>query len=362
MMKKSFLFLLLCLSAICGATATPVVNATNANAVTVDGVNVGVLQDAVANYPSLTGTITSSWTSGIPTDPVKKYPYFLAAYKAGILSGTFAITYTQNTVALTTGTSSTAALNQALQNWFGRNINPAINSVAALDYPTTNVSMRGVKRIVVFGDSIGQGYQGGTIATGTSAIGVVASGTVTVWNGSAVNNGSGSGEMDAYLCEHFANWATIPRINNCRGATNVNSGSPSLMSFYAASQQPYKPIAGERVYLFDIAGSTDLILNSRTATQLIADQTTAIAQFHADGFYVLLFTLPNAGSYSGSPATYRTTYNAWVTSGTSGADDYVDIDAVMTSGTLMAPSGGPHFNDYGYSVGATQINTHIPNP
>lgn len=299
--------------------------ATNPSAVTIDGLVVGVIADARANYVSQQSAIDTSFNAGIPSSAVLKFPYLLAGYNAGV------------TVAL-------ATLNQACQAWFGR----AGNDAASYPYVATGVSLRWVKRILCTGDSL-------VVGIGSTAPQAVPGGT----------------DFPTYLCEHYAGWAAIPRINQGHGSTGIGSGSNNLTTRIPTDITPYKPTsAGEKVVLIMWTGATDIYTNGRTGAQLLTDTTAYITAIRALGtFYIVLCNQPNPyssggisnGYWSASNNTQFGAYNTGISG--CGADLVVDLATSMSFVSAYANSGNlPHFSDAGYAKAADLINTALSNP
>lgn len=300
---------------------------TNYKSVTVDGLRAGIINDVWLNYSASQAAITTAYNASIPSPALTKYPYLLAGYQSGI------------SVTLPT-------LNQALQNWFGRSGVDAASYI----YTPTYVSMKGVKRLIITGDSLGVGIGGTSYQT-------VPGGT----------------DFPTVLCEGNANWAQVARVNQSHGSVPIGpSNVNSLLQKYTAEIQPYRPVGTERGILLMWTGATDFYQALRTGAAVITDTTTYVTMAHADGFYVVLCKQPQpykAGGSGGDPNGYwtptvKTGFDYFNTNIAScGADLIVDLPTTMSLVSGYWNSANlPHPNDAGYAVAAGLVNTALSNP
>jgi hypothetical protein len=312
-----FLFVLTTLAAMAQTvTNTSAVMVTDTNG---HAVNAGIVQDAYANYPSLQTNIASSFTSNAPTSALALYPWQMAGYNTGLVS--------------------IQHLNWACQNWWGYSGDDA----SCYAYTLTHQTLRGVKRVIFMGDSI---------TTGTGA--------------SIAPQAPGSTDWPTQLCEGYSNWAVIPRINQGHGGKTL----AYLSGLYTIDIQPWKPRAGEKVYLVIEAGTNDFVLSNSTGATVVTLMTTYITAAHADGFYVVLLNIPNSSGAGGAGSVYtsgentnRQYFNTNIAS--CGADLVVNIDAAVSGNAsyeATAPNGPPHFNDAGYAIFASTVNAALSTP
>lgn len=113
--------------------------------------------------------------------------------------------------------------------------------------------------------------------------------------------------------------------------------------------------------VIDAGGINDIRAGVSAAT-LIAAKQQLIATTHAAGLKYYLTTLTAmTGSTGDSPAeeTQLAAYNAWVRSGTTGADGYFDLDAAIDAGGAIKPvyDSGDHLHPN--SAGAAALTNII---
>ena len=132
---------------------------------------------------------------------------------------------------------------------------------------------------------------------------------------------------------------------------------------YVASVKPHRPTpnggdGGPKSYLFLMAGINDLQA-SRTAAQIVADITTYVATAKADGFTVIVGTLP-PNSFASVVYPYesvRQEVNGSIRSNTIGADVIYDTEEVLANpfsrGIFPA---GVHVSVVGNQLWAAYLN------
>lgn len=132
----------------------------------------------------------------------------------------------------------------------------------------------------------------------------------------------------------------------------------NLVSGYATEVYPYRPTAGERVYLFVWIGANDYPTSVNTTTWL-ASLNSYLAQARADGFTVVLFTIMRRGetSISGAREVDRGTLNAGIRASTN-YDILVEPDRAF-----HYQFGGFWWQDYVHlnAAGYALLATHVGN-
>lgn len=318
------------------------VNATNPYACSVPDVNTnqynsGSIADTGANYTNLQTQLAASYNSNAPstniwlttnTAPatlIAAYPYYKAGYAGGSWLGITPV-----------------VLNQALQGWMG-----IAGTQPTENYPYVNTftppsALVGMKMVFGAGDSLMTGY--GAVTNKYPAVAVP-------------EQGPFGNDQLSQLCEGYANWSKVLRINQAHSATGV----PALQNALTNDFWPYRPQNGEARYVVFTAGDyTDCNTGSLSGPTMITNSTGYVTTLHALGFKVICVNLTATGSLTGTKQTALLYFNANMTN--IGGDYNVDIYTPTSTNVALYIGANPHMNPLGYGLEAALINAAVPNP
>lgn len=192
-----------------------------------------------------------------------------------------------------------------------------------------------------------------------------ANGATLIFEGDSLTYGltlpSPSTQNFGYLLSQME-WAQDKKayFNFGTGGATIQTTMPGR---YVASVKPHRPTpnggdGGPKSYLFLMAGINDLQA-SRTAAQIVSDITTYVATAKADGFTVIVGTLP-PNSFASPVYPYETArqdVNGSIRSNTIGADVIYDTEEVLANPfSLGVFPDGVHVSTVGNRLWAEYLN------